>query len=137
MATTTRTKPRKTQGITKKVTSIRRSANLRGIKGGTSAAQQVQNDMQKEIPQMFQKYADKTLKTANKMGLKGGVAILAGSAAGMVLGAAIGTAAGAAMNSMKTNQLAKNTLNTAESIRRHADDLKKFTGKKEDKMINN
>jgi hypothetical protein len=38
---------------------------------------------------------------------------------------------------MKTNQLAKNTLNTAESIRRHADDLKKFTGKKEDKMINN
>ena len=89
--------------------------------------------MQKEVPQMFHKYADKTLQTANKRGLKGGAAILAGSAAGIVLGAALGTAAGAAMNSMKTNQLAKNTLHTAESIRRHADDLKKLTGRKEAK----
>lgn len=124
----TRTNPKRTQGITRRVTSPRRAA-LKGIKGGESIANKAIKEVQKSPT--FQKYADQTLKITHKMGLKGGAAVLAGSAAGIAVGAALGGLAAAAMTSMRTARMAHDTRSAAESISRHAEDLKKFTGSKE------
>jgi flavin-dependent dehydrogenase len=115
--------------MTKRAISPRR-ATLKGLKGGESAINKVQQEIQKRTSTpAFQKYADKTLKAANKIGLKGGAAVMAGGAAGVVVGAAIGGIAAAAMTGMRSARMVNNTRSAAESISRHADDLKKFTGK--------
>lgn len=84
-----------------------RVIKTQGIKGGVAA---------------LRSYANQVMKTSRKIGSKGGAAALVGGAAGMAIGAALA--------GMMLNKKNDNVIKAAESISKHADDLKKVAGKK-------
>ena len=102
--------------LAQKAPVVRKTVS-KGIKGGVRIVQR------KEIPTL-QEYAAEVVKTARRIGEKGGTAAVMGGAAGVVIGAAIGSMAGAAIIKSKIGDTARST---AESIKRHADDLEKVT----------
>jgi hypothetical protein len=119
----TRTKTRSSMGsiASKSTSAVKKTSNAGGLKGGISRATHTRGV--KGGMSIIRKYADQARKN---FGSKGGAAAIMGGAAGIALGAAIG-----GMIAAKKNHHTINTaLNAAESISKHADDLKKAAGKK-------
>jgi hypothetical protein len=108
----------------------RKKPSVRGNKGGATGLQPAGETLKRTVNinvrrhklnnRPLQDIVDKTIKTTQKIGMKGGIAALAGGAAGIAIGAMITNR----NNHKMANQLADNARSAAEEISKRAKALK-------------